>query len=99
MLFNTEDEEHEVEILFKNFETFELKGVFGMLVELDFVVEIVEVFVLFVIGGGMTSAENTKKEKWSENLKNFYCTSIFFIVYIHNSKHWFEFGSKMSTFF
>ena len=90
MLFNTEDEEHEVEILFKNFETFELKGVFGMLVELDFVVE---VFVLFVIGGGMTSAENTKKEKWSENLKKFYCTGIFFIVY--NSKHWFEFGSKM----
>ena len=63
VLFNTEDEEHEVEILFKNFETFELKGVFGMLVELDFVVEIVEVFVLFVIGGGMTSAENTKREK------------------------------------
>ena len=93
MLFNTEDEEHEVEILFKNFETFELKGVFGMLVELDFVVEIVVVFVLFVIGGGMTSAENTKKEKWSENLKKFYCTGIFFIVY--NSKHWFEFGSKM----
>ena len=62
VLFNTEDEEHEVEILFKNFETFELKGVFGMLVELDFVVEIVVVFVLFVIGS-WTSAENTKKEK------------------------------------
>ena len=50
MLFNTDEDEHEVEILFKTFETFELEGVFGML-ELDFVVV---VLVLFVMG---TSAE------------------------------------------
>ena len=58
-LFNTEEDEHEVEIIFKTLETFELKGVFGML-ELDFVVVVVVVLVLFVMG---RSAEKTKMEK------------------------------------
>ena len=53
VLFNTEDDEHEYEILFKTLETFELRGVFGML-ELGFVV----VLVLFVMG---TSAEKKRK--------------------------------------
>ena len=56
VLFNTEDDEHEYEILFKTLETFELKGVFGML-ELGFVVVVV-VLVLFVMG---TSAEKKRK--------------------------------------